>query len=250
MKRFLALCSATLILMSCSMIAFADETSDPYIPDNEVTLSDNEQGNVYKPQGGSSSQEQSTSQGSNQGSSQGETQNNDPFNTDNIKDVTGELFDMSDFKIEKTSDNKLIKILNSKGVWLISIICGIFPFLVLFHMAVDILCMLSPFVRGFFVKCKHQYFSDEVAQAFGFSLQSGGNSQQGYTGGVTPPPATPAGGQQGPDAGSAVSNYVKARIGRIFMCLLLLVLCGSGQLFRILGWVVNLVIHLSSFVLT
>ena len=250
------------VLLMIPMVASATESQ--YVPDNDVDLS---QGGTHytPPESGSTSippelqipdpPSQSQDQGqsnqggqggqSNQGGQGNQGSSGDLFDPGAVEDYTSDLFDLSEFHVDNSSDNKVVKALNSKAMWLISILCGIFPALILFHFAVDILCMLSPTIRQFFATRKHQYFSDEVAKNFGFSLQSGG--QQGYAGGaVQPPPSTPAGGQPGQSQGSPIAGYLQQRLILIVICLLLMVLCGSGQLFRLLGWVVNMIIHLLS----
>lgn len=222
----LALVACAVVICTNSVV-FADEV---YIPNNEVGLSES---SSQSGDGGSVTIYQSTPSQSDD--------SDDLFDTSNVQDVTEDLFDPDDFKIKAVSDNKFVKALNSKAMMGISMLCGIFPALVLGHMIVDVLCIMSPLIRGFFVNRKHQYFSDEVAKAYGFSLQSGGGAQGAYAP-VTPPPATPAAGQQA--SGNPVGGYVKSRLSTIGVCLFLIVLCGSGQLFRSLSWIINIVMSL------
>lgn len=266
LKRLLAALSAGIMIITMSSLVFATEGSQPVIPNNDVELS--QEGKTYTPQSQSSStpEQAASSQPSentngNNGGSNNSSNNNggsnnggnnngnnggggsdDLFDTSNVEDIAGQLFDMDGFKLQGTQNNRFVSALNSKGLWLLSLVIGLVPFFVMLHMAVDVLCLLSPLARSFFTKRKRQYFSDEAAKAGGFSLQSGGQ-QGGYGGGVTPPPATP-GGQPGSDAGHPVWEFAKARILTVFLLLLLTVLCGSGRLFSLLGWVINLVIHL------
>ena len=263
MKKGLAITSC--IVITCigfSLVSFAEE---PYIPNNEISLSssvvpdsldvlgdsegvnysgDEQNKAIYKPSSGAEDSEKGTKQSK---SKPGEKVVSKPSSSKSKTETNpgGALFDTSGLDLTQTEETREI---SNKGNAIVSkfmvLAMTLYPILVIMQMILDVFCLTFKPI-GYLVKnkVKFQLLSDEADRQL--SLQLGTSGGAGAPpggmdmGGIAPPPPTPAGGSEG--AKFSIMSYLTSRMWTIIICAIILMLAGTGLLFAIVNACCNLV---------